>query len=267
MANNHGVDDVTAQQGDSKASIVESDVAPNARRRSTSDVPGEGMVSAVVRGEGYTLGRDKPALVTSYTITQSSQPESKLNVEDPAFQGQEVEMEDMAMSANINSADKVGETPLLVDLPIADATVAGFCSKERDEQNGQDVEKVADASSATIGRQDLEGSVGLLPDEQRPIVVRTSESSSGIQIDGEKVGRKVYDSTKETDDCERFKLARKEMAGLMAQAEEGLEFINQSVDMADILRGFTINKHGVPVHDIPTEREHLLEGRSALRDR
>lgn len=242
-------------------------MASDARRRSTSDVSGEGVDGAVVRGEGYTLGRGKPAMVTSDHITESSQPGSMLNMEDREVQGQATETEDMdIMSANINGADKVGETPLLVELPIADATVAGFCSKERDGQNGQDVGNVADVSSVITDRQDLESSLGLLPNEQRPIVVRTSESS-GIEIGGEKGERKEYNSTKDTADYEQFKLAKREIAALVAQAEEGLEFINQSVDMADILRGFTINKHGVPVHDIPTEREHLLEGRSAFRDR
>lgn len=282
VANKHVTKDVAARKGDREASTVESGAAPDAIRRSTIDVSGEGEVSAVVRGERYTLERDKPAIVTSENMTQSSKPESKMNVEeDSEFQSQEnltkvVEMEAMEISADTNGADKVGETPL-VDLPIiggksvatiADATVEGSCREERDKQSVPYVVNVDDASSDITSRQDPESSAGLLPDEQVPIVLKTSENS-GIDAGGDKGEKEVLEHTsaKKTADYKRFELAKREIAALAAQAEEGLEFINQSVDMADILRGFTINMHGVPVHDIPTERGHLLKGRSALRDR
>eukprot|EP00904_Undaria_pinnatifida_P013165 jgi/Undpi1/897/HiC_scaffold_10.g04361.m1 len=66
---------------------------------------------------------------------------------------------------------------------------------------------------------------------------------------------------------ERAELAkqRQDLAALVAQGEEGIAFVKQSVDMADILRGFVITPHGVPVRDM--DRELLLQGRSTLRDR
>lgn len=68
----------------------------------------------------------------------------------------------------------------------------------------------------------------------------------------------------------REELARQkaDIARLVAQAEEGMMFLNQSIDMADILRGFAITSHGVPVRDMAVDGALLLQqGRSVLRDR
>lgn len=61
--------------------------------------------------------------------------------------------------------------------------------------------------------------------------------------------------------------AKKEINDEKSQAEEGLEFVKKSVDMADLLRGFAFTRHGIPVRDIAKDRDGLLQGRSVLRER
>ncbi len=60
---------------------------------------------------------------------------------------------------------------------------------------------------------------------------------------------------------------RKDVALLRAQAKEGMTFVSQSVDMADVLRGFVLTRHGIPVRDPGVSLELLREGRSIRRDR
>lgn len=67
----------------------------------------------------------------------------------------------------------------------------------------------------------------------------------------------------------RLELAkrRKDVALLRAEAKEGMTFVSQSVDMADVLRGFVFTRHGIPVRDPVVGLELLREGRSTRRDR
>lgn len=86
-------------------------------------------------------------------------------------------------------------------------------------------------------------------------------------FEGAKVEGKEEKKKRSRISQERTELAkqRQDVAALVAQGEEGLAFVKQSIDMADILRGFVITRHGVPVRDV--DRELLLQGRSAYRDR
>ncbi|CAM9407149.1 unnamed protein product, partial [Ectocarpus sp. 6 AP-2014] len=60
---------------------------------------------------------------------------------------------------------------------------------------------------------------------------------------------------------------RADIALLVAQAKEGMAYVAQSVDMADIKRGFVFTPHGVPIRDTAIRRELLRDGRSTLRTR
>lgn len=60
---------------------------------------------------------------------------------------------------------------------------------------------------------------------------------------------------------------REIIKSLISQAEEGLVFVQKSVDLADMRRGFAFTRHDVPVRDLERDREELLQGRSRLRDR
>lgn len=60
---------------------------------------------------------------------------------------------------------------------------------------------------------------------------------------------------------------KEDIALLLKQAREGMVFVKQSIDMADVLRGFVFTRHGVPVRDPAISRELLQEGRSTTRDR
>ncbi|CAN0337231.1 unnamed protein product, partial [Ectocarpus sp. 8 AP-2014] len=60
---------------------------------------------------------------------------------------------------------------------------------------------------------------------------------------------------------------RADISLLVAQAKEGMAYVAQSVDMADIKRGFVFTPHGVPVRDTAIRRELLRDGRSTLRTR
>lgn len=61
--------------------------------------------------------------------------------------------------------------------------------------------------------------------------------------------------------------AKKEMSDVKLQGEQGLQFVKQSVDMADLLRGFAITPQGIPIRDMARDRHGLLQGRSVLRER
>lgn len=60
---------------------------------------------------------------------------------------------------------------------------------------------------------------------------------------------------------------RADIALLVAEAKEGMAYVAQSVDMADIKRGFVFTPHGVPIRDTAIRRELLRDGRSNLRTR
>lgn len=60
---------------------------------------------------------------------------------------------------------------------------------------------------------------------------------------------------------------RTDIALLVDQAKEGMGYIKQSVDMADVLRGFVFTRHGIPVRDTAVGQKLLREGRSTLRER
>lgn len=71
------------------------------------------------------------------------------------------------------------------------------------------------------------------------------------------------------DNPARAELAkqRKDIGLLVDQAKEGMVYIKQSVDMADVLRGFAFTRHGIPVRDTAVSQELMREGRSTLRER
>lgn len=60
---------------------------------------------------------------------------------------------------------------------------------------------------------------------------------------------------------------REDIALLREQAKEGMTFVKQSIDMADVLRGFVFTRHGVPVRDPAISRDLQRDGRSTLRER
>lgn len=72
-----------------------------------------------------------------------------------------------------------------------------------------------------------------------------------------------------SENAARAELAkqRKDIAILVDQAKEGMAYIKQSVDMADVLRGFVFTRHGIPVRDTAVGEELMREGRSTIRQR
>eukprot|EP00903_Cladosiphon_okamuranus_P008234 g7927.t1 len=60
---------------------------------------------------------------------------------------------------------------------------------------------------------------------------------------------------------------REDIALLVEQAKEGMVYIKQSVDMADVRRGFVFTRHGIPVRDTAVGQELMREGRSTRRER
>ena len=72
-----------------------------------------------------------------------------------------------------------------------------------------------------------------------------------------------------SDNPARAELARqrKDIAFLVDQAKEGIVYVNQAVDMADVLRGFVFTRHGIPVRDTAVGQELMREGRCTLRER
>lgn len=83
----------------------------------------------------------------------------------------------------------------------------------------------------------------------------------GTTVGGNNTGREGSMSQARLDIQEQ----RATISDLITQAETGETYIKQSVDVADILRGFTVTTYGVPVRD--TDGGSLLQGRSVFRDR
>lgn len=74
-------------------------------------------------------------------------------------------------------------------------------------------------------------------------------------------------STRDSPAREELAKQRKDIAILVGQAKEGMAYIKQSVDVADVLRGFVFTKHGIPVRDTAVGQELLRDGRSSVRER
>ncbi|CAM9596625.1 unnamed protein product [Ectocarpus fasciculatus] len=104
---------------------------------------------------------------------------------------------------------------------------------------------------------------------------RESELREGVSLGSASAGTAATTDGKRSrgstveDSPARAELSkqRADIALLVAQAKEGMAYVTQSVDMADIKRGFVFTPYGVPVRDTAIRRELLREGRSTLRTR
>lgn len=139
-----------------------------------------------------------------------------------------------------------------------------FGTTEDVNENEQDVEITGDSSAREPGSNTSQPI-------QNPDITTRESLDGKVVADG---SRKTRRGQSKDDKSVRLSPAREELARqkadiarLVSQAEEGMMFLNQSIDMADILRGFSINSYGVPVRDMAVDGALLLQGRSVLRDR
>ncbi|CAM9457730.1 unnamed protein product [Discosporangium mesarthrocarpum] len=83
------------------------------------------------------------------------------------------------------------------------------------------------------------------------------ESQDGVQLPTEpSLGKR-----------EKIELLKMGVKKIEEDAREGWLYVQQSVDVADISRGFEITRHGIPVRTRSRDTELLREGQSQLQDR
>lgn len=209
----------------------------------------------------------------------------------------------VAAADSANSAGETGDTlPTITeeDPPASEAgEVVGNSSTFEDEldktgDQGQAIEKRSDGERGDGGRSEAEPTsenkdpsttsptqneetlqespwleeAGGLSSREKELREGTSLGSASVGTAPNPDGKRNRSNTVK-DSPARVELSkqRADIALLVAQAKEGMAYVAQSVDMADIKRGFVFTPHGVPVRDTAIRRELLRDGRSTLRTR
>eukprot|EP00752_Nemacystus_decipiens_P011953 g10598.t1 len=153
--------------------------------------------------------------------------------------------------------------------------------RERAEENEEDKEDIEDPSNligVTTNESAAAGPGGKEPletereDDNSAALLGESAlrgSSDGSGSRGDSGGGNTSRTRSAGNNTARMELARQrnDITLMVDQAKEGMSYIKQSVDMADVLRGFVFTRHGIPVRDTAVGGELMREGRSTLRQR